>query len=197
VCVQIERLLARACRFDGCGFRRKGARSVFPDGKPCLPGRQELLCWARSVAGSRAQQQRFEGFTRSRARHGVCLSDDRPTKDRRKSDMSKSAPIAVLLFVLGAATSAHANTKLDCFPSSADKDNDGYAVSGTKSQQMTLSGAVLACPSGYVNKAGDCNDNDASIHPRRWEDAYNNYDGIDNDCDGTTDEPEPPRGRIS
>jgi hypothetical protein len=58
-----------------------------------------------------------------------------------------------------------------------DADSDGYG--GTTFE-------VTACtsPTGYVSTASDCDDLDASIHPAATEVC----DGVDNDCDGTTDE---------
>ncbi len=61
----------------------------------------------------------------------------------------------------------------------ADADSDGYGDAGS---------SQIACdvPSGYVGDATDCDDGDASVHPGASE-ACN---GIDDDCDGTTDEPD-------
>ena len=58
-----------------------------------------------------------------------------------------------------------------------DVDGDGYGV---------YDGAVYGCNSapGYAHVGGDCNDNDASIHPGRLDAC----DGVDNDCDQTIDE---------
>jgi PKD repeat protein len=58
-----------------------------------------------------------------------------------------------------------------------DADNDGYGDEGT---------TTTACskPEGYVLQSGDCDDNDASIHP----DAEDICDGIDNNCNGAFDE---------
>ncbi len=58
-----------------------------------------------------------------------------------------------------------------------DTDGDGYG---------SLSGTIAACdsPSGYAGNASDCDDAAASVSPAATESC----DGIDNDCDGTTDE---------
>ena len=58
-----------------------------------------------------------------------------------------------------------------------DADNDGYGDEGT---------TTTACsqPLGYVLQSGDCDDNDAGIHP----DAEDICDGIDNNCNGAFDE---------
>jgi len=60
-----------------------------------------------------------------------------------------------------------------------DGDGDGYGDS---------SRSVDACdaPAGYVTDSSDCDDNDAGSYP--W--ATESCDGTDNDCDGTTDEPD-------
>ncbi|WP_210490275.1 Ig-like domain-containing protein [Rufibacter aurantiacus] len=55
----------------------------------------------------------------------------------------------------------------------ADSDKDGFGDAAV---------TTLACeaPAGYVSKAGDCNDQDASINPG----ATDLCDGIDRNCDG-------------
>jgi hypothetical protein len=57
-----------------------------------------------------------------------------------------------------------------------DSDGDGYGANSSTRE---------ACdqPSGYVAVGGDCNDGRASAHPGGTEVC----DGVDNDCDGTTD----------
>jgi len=57
-----------------------------------------------------------------------------------------------------------------------DNDGDGYGSTTT----------AQACnkPSGYATVGGDCNDNNSAVHPGATE----VYDGLDNDCDGQTDE---------
>jgi hypothetical protein len=58
-----------------------------------------------------------------------------------------------------------------------DSDSDGYGdASVTKTQ--------CAKPSGYTDDDSDCNDASASAYPGATESC----DGIDNDCDGSTDE---------
>jgi hypothetical protein len=61
----------------------------------------------------------------------------------------------------------------------ADLDGDGYGNGA--------SGVAEACiaPTGYVPNNGDCDDNNASVHPGSTEICGN---GIDDDCDGQTDE---------
>ncbi|MCC6459622.1 MAG: hypothetical protein IT260_04060 [Saprospiraceae bacterium] len=62
----------------------------------------------------------------------------------------------------------------------ADSDDDGF---GDPSQTQ------LACtqPSGYVDNSDDCNDNNAAIHPNATETC----NGMDDDCDGLTDDDDP------
>jgi len=57
-----------------------------------------------------------------------------------------------------------------------DGDGDGYGDSST---------ATVSClrPSGSIALDGDCDDTDADINPGEIEQC----DGVDNDCDGTTD----------
>ncbi len=59
----------------------------------------------------------------------------------------------------------------------ADGDGDGWGVSGT---------SVATCnpPPSFVIDSGDCNDGDSAIFPGADEWC----DGVDNDCDGATDE---------
>lgn len=58
-----------------------------------------------------------------------------------------------------------------------DLDNDGYG---------TFVGAVAGCSPGpgYAHVGGDCNDNNADIHPGMPDPC----DGVDNDCDQSIDE---------
>ena len=61
----------------------------------------------------------------------------------------------------------------------ADFDGDGYGNGASGVAE------VCVAPPGYVGNNGDCNDNNESIHPGTTEICGN---GIDDDCDGQTDE---------
>lgn len=58
-----------------------------------------------------------------------------------------------------------------------DADGDGYGVSDD---------ALIDCipPDGYIETPGDCDDANASVHPRATEVC----NGVDDNCDGRTDE---------
>ena len=58
----------------------------------------------------------------------------------------------------------------------ADADGDGYGDSSSTLDQCEQ-------PSGYTDDRSDCDDSDDSVNP----DATEVCDGIDNDCDGTSD----------
>ncbi len=59
-----------------------------------------------------------------------------------------------------------------------DADNDGFG---------DASAIVMACeqPAGYVSAPGDCDDNNAAVHPGATEICENN---LDDNCDGQVDE---------
>jgi hypothetical protein len=63
---------------------------------------------------------------------------------------------------------------LDLYP---DGDGDSWGDAAGATQGCEVS-------DGYVARSGDCDDEDAAIHP----DAEELCDGIDNDCDGEIDE---------
>jgi hypothetical protein len=58
-----------------------------------------------------------------------------------------------------------------------DADGDGYGTSSTSMQKCSQ-------PTGYVSRAGDWNDANASINPGAAEVC----DGVDNNCNGSVDE---------
>ena len=58
-----------------------------------------------------------------------------------------------------------------------DADADGYGSAGSTTQACTQ-------PTGYAASATDCNDSSSAIRPGASEVC----DGVDNDCDGQTDE---------
>ncbi len=58
-----------------------------------------------------------------------------------------------------------------------DSDGDGYGSTASFA-------SACSAPSGHVANASDCNDGDNAIHPAAGEAC----DGVDNDCDGSTDE---------
>jgi len=60
----------------------------------------------------------------------------------------------------------------------ADNDGDGYG-------DATTSDVACAQPSGFIADDSDCDDTDSAVNPAGTEMC----DGIDNNCNGTTDEP--------
>ncbi len=60
----------------------------------------------------------------------------------------------------------------------ADADADGFGTA-------TSTTRACALPGGYSATSGDCNDADAAVSPA----AEERCDGLDNDCDGLTDDP--------
>jgi hypothetical protein len=73
-----------------------------------------------------------------------------------------------------------------CYERKDDQDGDGYAREDAKKIRARQWANKVNCPDGYVNKAGDKNDNDKLIHPRRDEVPLNNKD---DNCNGKKDEP--------
>ncbi|MFT3794777.1 YDG domain-containing protein [Flavobacterium sp.] len=68
------------------------------------------------------------------------------------------------------------------YPFYVDADGDGY---GTGSAVNLCAADANTPPAGYAVSGFDCNDSVASIHPFAIEIPYN---GVDDDCDGATDE---------
>lgn len=106
--------------------------------------------------------------------------------------MTRSTVIHMLALALTAGlaaapreASANGGTH-DCYNPSDDKDGDAYA---NKNAQAFPVGAAndLHCNWLYVEKAGDCDDQNAAVHPR----ALEVDNGIDDNCDGKIDEPVP------
>ena len=64
----------------------------------------------------------------------------------------------------------------------ADGDADGYG---------DASSATTACeqPSGWVEDSADCDDGDPAVHPAAYDWCGDYADGVDDDCDGTADNP--------
>ncbi len=60
-----------------------------------------------------------------------------------------------------------------------DLDGDGFGDGGSPTAACTL-------PSGHVQDSGDCDDADPSVHPM----ALEHCNDVDDDCDGTIDEPD-------
>jgi hypothetical protein len=68
-------------------------------------------------------------------------------------------------------------SSIDALTWYADTDGDSFGDLGSTTPACSQ-------PSGYVDDSADCDDGDAAIHP----DATELCDGVDNDCDGDTDE---------
>ena len=100
--------------------------------------------------------------------------------------------VGAMLMVL-MAQPAHAGTyDIQCWKASLfDLDNDGYADMHAHSddRESVVADAAerLNCPAGYVKARGDCDDNNAKVHPRQYE-MFGN--GIDDNCNGLVDEPQ-------
>ncbi|MBK7425584.1 MAG: putative metal-binding motif-containing protein [Saprospiraceae bacterium] len=65
-----------------------------------------------------------------------------------------------------------------------DTDNDGYAQMGAATITQCLRPTGYKAASELTSTTGDCNDNNGAINPGAAEIC----DGINNDCDGSTDE---------
>ena len=99
--------------------------------------------------------------------------------------------IIMILCVLFASTTVWAGKSYklkECYHPQDDHDCDGYAVEGATGYWLGVDKYDLHCPSPFVDEEGDCNDNNANIHPRNRETG--GYYGCDDDCDGQTDEPD-------
>ena len=97
--------------------------------------------------------------------------------------------IIMILCVLFASTTVWAGKSYklkECYHPQDDHVCDGYAVEGATGYWLGVDKYDLHCPSPFVDEAGDCNDNNANIHPRNRETG--GYYGCDDDCDGQIDE---------
>ncbi len=65
-----------------------------------------------------------------------------------------------------------------------DVDNDGYAETGTATITQCLRPVGYIAAAELISTTGDCNDNNAAIKPGATEVC----DGVDNNCNGMTDE---------
>ncbi len=91
--------------------------------------------------------------------------------------------VAALLGIgaLLASTSAHAYCTSGCTKTCFyDQDGDGYG-GGTGICGM---GSYCDCPPNTIPTAGDCNDNNANVHPG----AAETCNGVDDNCNGSVDE---------
>jgi hypothetical protein len=95
--------------------------------------------------------------------------------------------VVVVGWIVGCGSPSDGSGDTDCaseaqIPYWADHDADGYGAAGSR---------MLACdrPDGFVANERDCDDADAAVHPGvEVEDECN---GIDDNCDGTTDPDRP------
>ena len=106
-----------------------------------------------------------------------------------KKILSRIVP-AFALWALMFGSQAAAGTKYCYSAALYDRDADGYAdLRGAAADDPRFAAAdqdAMLCPAGFVDKSGDCNDANASVHPRRSELGYN---GVDDNCNGAIDEP--------
>lgn len=102
--------------------------------------------------------------------------------------------IPLVWSVLGCA--AEDNDTSANYPQDSDSDSESETASHTDSQPVDPdTGFPLSSDSdsdGFGPTQGDCNDGEPAIGPSALEDLGTDGegDGIDNDCDGLTDEPE-------
>ena len=99
-----------------------------------------------------------------------------------------------LLFIIMSLTFpslvlANDQVEINCYKKSLwDVDGDGYAAEGATAELISVDeDKTTKCPSGYVKSTGDCNDDNASVHPYRLELAFNDRD---DNCNDKTDETE-------
>lgn len=108
----------------------------------------------------------------------------------RHARSSLSVLISVLaLAIVAPVSSSWAMTKnKDCYRASDDHDGDGYAAADSTAVSVTMDKWDIVCPSGYLNYAGDCDDDNSTIHPYNTEATGSVFK--DDNCNGQVDEPE-------
>jgi hypothetical protein len=99
--------------------------------------------------------------------------------------LSRCAMFALVALGFWAWAPAQAEAKT-CYANADDMDGDKYAKIGALGVEKHLASYDMHCPQGFVDRAGDCNDHNSSVHPRAPEVGYN---GIDDNCNGMVDEP--------
>ncbi|MBN1334506.1 MAG: putative metal-binding motif-containing protein, partial [Deltaproteobacteria bacterium] len=79
-----------------------------------------------------------------------------------------------------ATESWYDGTDDDCDGNDGDRDGDGYWAADYDSLVVASGGTPLDVPEGFE---GDCNDENAAVHPNRDEDCATS--GVDDDCSGS------------
>ncbi|HEU4614666.1 MAG TPA: putative metal-binding motif-containing protein [Kofleriaceae bacterium] len=101
----------------------------------------------------------------------------------------KITSVLVLWFATSLVTACTSSEKADDDPGDCtapqtfypDSDGDGYGDAAVAGEQH------CDAPDGFVARAGDCDDQDAAVHPEATEIC----DAVDNNCDGAIDDADP------
>ncbi len=105
----------------------------------------------------------------------------------RKNRLFANSALLIALTSLSVTDPVRANEPMDCYSSADDFDGDGYATKNAVAWSVARAND-LYCPGAWVEKAGDCDDHNAWVHPRNHEYGGN---GIDDNCADGADEPIP------